>query len=138
MSDTSQAETSLFSVGSKSTPQSKFTYLLRRTDSTVGLDLDGSHDDTLVTTTALLLDHLALRAELLQDALGVAALVRVGVVVAHSWWCGCGLDGRGVVWLPAQVGAGAVGGRNRLKKYVMLWKCCENDDIQCLMWEERD
>lgn len=36
-----------------------------------------------MSSTTLLLDHLTLWAELLQNALGVPALVGVGVVVAH-------------------------------------------------------
>lgn len=58
-------------------------YLVSRTVLAARIDLDCSHYDPLIATTALLLDHLTLWAELLQDAFGVAALVGVGVVVAH-------------------------------------------------------
>src|SRR5690242_20823946 len=61
------------------------TYLLTHLASS--LHLHSRHYDPLVSTTTLLLDHLALRAEFLQDALCVAALVRVGVVVAHCRCC---------------------------------------------------
>ena len=47
------------------------------------LDLDCSHDDSFVATPALLLDHLSLGTELLQDALGVSAFMGVSVVVTH-------------------------------------------------------
>jgi hypothetical protein len=48
-----------------------------------GVYLHCSHDDPLLSPSTLLLDHLSLRTKLLEDALGVAALVGVGVVVAH-------------------------------------------------------
>lgn len=54
--------------------------------------LHSRHYDPLVSATTLLLDHLTLRTELLQDALCVAALMRVCVVVAHYRCCGCRLD----------------------------------------------
>jgi hypothetical protein len=59
------------------------TYLLPRTVLAAGFHLDCGHDDPLISTPALLLDHLSLGAELLQDAFGMAAYVGVGVVKAH-------------------------------------------------------
>jgi hypothetical protein len=53
------------------------------TNMTARLDLDRGQDNAIVASSTLLLDHLPLGTELLEDHLGVAALVRVGVVETH-------------------------------------------------------
>ena len=57
---------------------------LARTNSTSRLDLDGSEDYAVVAACALSLPDLALGTHLLEDHLGVSALVGVGVVETHS------------------------------------------------------
>jgi hypothetical protein len=65
------------------------------TNTTRGFDLDSCENRAVLPASAFLLLHLAFAAELLEDHLGVAADVGVGVVKAHfgvlrtrrDWYC---------------------------------------------------
>jgi hypothetical protein len=58
---------------------------LLRTHSTWRLDLDGGQNSAVLPPSTFLLFHLAFPTELLQDHLGMAALMRVCVVETHRY-----------------------------------------------------